>query len=64
MENFSSPTVLAPSVGLSTGWTLLALGLLQLRDAGTADRNQQKLRILTMTVSWISACMVWRKRDW
>lgn len=61
MENFSSPAVLVPNVGLYTGWTVLTLALLQLRDPGTADRNQQKVRILTMTVSWISACMVWRK---
>ncbi|XP_067577909.1 purine-rich element-binding protein gamma isoform X1 [Pseudorca crassidens] len=57
-EKLSSPTALAPGVGLSTGWSLFALGLQQLRDPTASDKCRQKVRILTMSVSLISACRV------
>lgn len=57
-EKFSTSTVLDPSVGPSPGWTLLTVGLLQLKDPKISDKSRQKVRILS-SVSWISA-----SRDW
>ncbi|XP_066878540.1 purine-rich element-binding protein gamma isoform X1 [Kogia breviceps] len=49
-EKFSSPTALAPGVGLSTGWSLFALGLQKLRDLTSAGRSCGEWGLLFVAV--------------
>lgn len=60
MEKFLLPWQLVSQE--EPGWNPLpTLRLLQLRDPGPSDKDQQKVRFLTNSASWISPCKVWWK---